>query len=1144
MPTDHASDRVCQGNLEQQRTRWSFTRCQRPLILGILLAVVLFAHVRPALAAVTVTVSPASAQVTTGGTQQFTATVTGSGNQVVTWSTSGPGCSGMTCGSVTGGGLYTAPATAPNPATVYVKATSLADPSVSGTATVQVVSPAPIQVTLTPTVVTLGPGGTQQFTATVTGSKDTGVVWNISGSGCVGFYCGGITYNGLYTAPSQIPNPPTVTVKASAHADPTKFATATVTLATPITVTVAPGSVQLLLSQQQQFSATVTGTGNTSVVWSVSGAGCSGAACGTITQSGLYTAPSTMTSPPNVTVTATSVVDSTKAGKAAVTLVPTVAVTVSPTSIHVAQGAKQQFSAVVSGTGNQVVVWNLSGTGCSGTACGQISGSGLYTAPATIPNPNVVNVTATSVAYPTKSGTATVYVGPGSPVVVTVSPSSANVIVGQTQQFTAQVTGTSNTTVTWSVSGIGCTGQTCGTVSQSGLYTAPATAPTPSSVSVTATSQADPTRSASSIVNIVPNVVITVSPTAAQVTTGQQAQFTATVTGSNNTNVTWSLSGKGCSGKSCGTITTAGLYTAPSQVPSPAQVTVTATAQADPSKSASATVTVILPISVTVSPQNAQVVINSQQQFVATVTGTSNTSVTWSLSASSCPNSCGTINSSGLYTAPAAVPASAITVIATSQADGKTAGSAKVQVIPRNEIKLNGQYAFLFRGTNGSGFYQASGSFVADGQGNILSGIEDVNQTSGPALGVAFSGTYSMHGDNRGVMNLTTAQGTLSYAFALSSDSTVARMIEIDSSGIRGDGVFKRQDPKAFSNSALAGGYTVNFIGVDSGGSRFGALASIFPSGGGAISGSSLDANDAGFVPATFISFSGNYNVTANGRGTLSLSVPNFAGGKFNFSIYVVSASEFFLLSTDVLSSANPLFSGDALLQSGAPFSNSTFNGHSIFYQTGVTTGAPDVSVGLITFDGHGTINMQVDENAGGTVQIGQVLSGGYAVSLNGRTVLNLVNQQTHRSSTVTMYAISPNSAFIMDMTGSVRSGYLEPQVVVPPFGDSDLVGNYTFASWNGTGSATPFLSGVVNFDGNGNFSGNEDLNLSTGSSLSQLLSGTYSVSPSSQNGRGVILQNMPQAETIAIWLASYSRAYGIPVDASDVAPTVLIFQQ
>jgi hypothetical protein len=1093
---------------------------------------------------VTVAVSPTSAQVSTGTTQQFTATVVGSGNQVVVWSLSGAGCVGISCGTITGSGLYTAPATPPNPPTVTVKATSLADTSAFGTAIATVVSPPPITVAISPTAATVSPGGQQQFAATVTGTNDKSVTWNVTGTGCIAYYCGTITSRGLYTAPSAAPNPPVVTVTAYSHADPSKSASATVALSTPIVVTVSPASVQLVVGQQQQFSATVTGTGNTAVTWSVWGAGCSGAACGTITTKGLYTAPATVPSPPAVTVTATAAADSSKTGSSTVTLIPSVSVSVSPASIHVAPGAQQQFSATVVGTGNQVVTWGLSGPGCSGLTCGQITATGLYTAPKNIPSPNVVTVTAISLANPAASGTATVYVGAGSPVVVTVSPSSATVLVTQTQQFSAQVTGTNNTAVTWSVSGIGCAGTSCGTVSQNGLYTAPSTQPTPSSVTVTATSQADSTRSGSAIVTIAPNIVVSVSPTTAQVTTGQQAQFTATVTGSKNTSVTWSISGTGCSGKACGTISAAGLYTAPGQVPNPPNITVTATAQADPSKYATATVTVNAPVTVTVVPQTAQVVINAQQQFVATVTGTSNKSVNWSLSGKACPSSCGTIDSAGLYTAPAAVPGSAVTVTATSQANSSSSGSATVQVISSNNSRFKGQYAFLFRGTDTNGLYEAAGSFSTDGQGNITAGVEDVNRVSGPLSNIAFSGTYSVKGDNRGALVITSSQGTYSYAFALNSNANVARMIEIDNTGIRGAGVIKRQDPSAFSNSALTGGYTLNLTGNDFAGGRIGVLASVFPSGSGVIAGSSLDINDAGSVLPTFVNFQGAYNVTSNGRGTLSLTLPNFGNGKFNFAIYVVSASEFFLVSADVLNGGNPLFSGSALQQSGAPFSSSSFSGHSVFQQTGVSGGAPDVSVGLLTYDGHGTITIQFDENAGGTVQIGNTLNGAYAVSLNGRTTLNLVNSQTHQASTATMYAISQNTAFIMDSSASVRSGYLESQVVVPPFGDADFVGNYTFASSTPAAASVPLTSGVANFDGNGNVQGNEDEDFVSGPDLNQLMNGTYSISPVSQNGRGVIMLTLPQSETIAIWLASYSRAYGIPVDAGDIDPTVLIFEQ
>jgi hypothetical protein len=78
---------------------------------------------------------------------------------------------------------------------------------------------------------------------------------------------------------------------------------------------------------------------------------------------------------------------------------------------------------------------------------------------------------------------------------VTVSPSTATLVSAQKQQFTAAVSGTSNTAVTWSA--------TTGTVSVNGLYTAP-TVQSQTSATVTATSVADSSKSASALVTVEP----------------------------------------------------------------------------------------------------------------------------------------------------------------------------------------------------------------------------------------------------------------------------------------------------------------------------------------------------------------------------------------------------------------------------------------------------------------------------------------------------------------------------------------------------------------------------------------------------------------------------------------------------------------
>src|SRR6516164_3016727 len=88
-------------------------------------------------------------------------------------------------------------------------------------------------------------------------------------------------------------------------------------------------------------------------------------------------------------------------------------------------------------------------------------------------------------------------------VSVTVTPQNPTAVVNQTLAFQATVTGTTNTAVTWEVNGIAGGNSTVGTISISGTYTAPATVPNPSTVTVTAVSQADKTKSGSSNVLIV-----------------------------------------------------------------------------------------------------------------------------------------------------------------------------------------------------------------------------------------------------------------------------------------------------------------------------------------------------------------------------------------------------------------------------------------------------------------------------------------------------------------------------------------------------------------------------------------------------------------------------------------------------------------
>jgi len=175
-------------------------------------------------------------------------------------------------------------------------------------------------------------------------------------------------------------------------------------------------------------------------------------------------------------------------------VLPAVSVTVMPLTAVLYGGQTQQFTAAVANGCTAGVTWTVS----PATGAGTISAAGLYTAPATITAQQTVTITATSTADTTKSATATVTLEP--PVTVTVSPTTATLNGGQTQQFTATVGNTTNLAVAWTVTP--ATG--AGTISSSGLYTAPASVAAQQTVTITATSQANTTKSAAATVTLEP----------------------------------------------------------------------------------------------------------------------------------------------------------------------------------------------------------------------------------------------------------------------------------------------------------------------------------------------------------------------------------------------------------------------------------------------------------------------------------------------------------------------------------------------------------------------------------------------------------------------------------------------------------------
>jgi len=334
-------------------------------------------------------VTPGNVSLTAGETQQFDAGVP------AIWSLS------PELGTITPQGVYTAPPVIASAQQVTVKASNLNDASLFATA---VISLEPLTIDVTPAAVTLGEGQPTQFTAAVNGSSDSSVTWTISPAK------GSISASGLYTAPPSIVSPQTVTVTATSAADPAKSATAVVTLSPPVAITLSPGAVTLAPGQTQQFNATVSGAGDKGVTWSIN------PPVGSISSSGLYSAPGNVTGLQTVTVTATSAADPAKLASARVTIVPPVEISIAPGSVELGSAQTQQFNVSVSGGGG-VNTSSAAGPGVTWSIApgvGSISATGLYTAPGSVSSARTVTVKATSTADPNCTATATVTLAPPS----------------------------------------------------------------------------------------------------------------------------------------------------------------------------------------------------------------------------------------------------------------------------------------------------------------------------------------------------------------------------------------------------------------------------------------------------------------------------------------------------------------------------------------------------------------------------------------------------------------------------------------------------------------------------------------------------------------------------------------------------------
>jgi hypothetical protein len=432
--------------------------------------------------AVSITLSPASAEVGIDAEVTFTATLVNAPDQTVTWRVNGIPGGNATYGTITpqpgaDSAVYVSPSVPPVQNPVIVSAIPSAAPKIAATAPVDITPPSPANVTVvvTPSSSFLEVGQKLGFSAAVTGAgENQDVTWYVNdvlgGNATVGTIINTGSNVTTYTAPATVPHPAAVQIKAISNFAPSISGTAKVTITAGPTIVLSPATASVEETLGLTLTASFTGLQNPLLVWSANGEQDGDPTVnGTITPDNTtltarYVAPPTFPPTNPVIITAVDQNTGTQSSAAAITVTPlvqTVTISVTPPSATLMPGQTQTFSADVNNTADQIVNWTLSGPsgGCNSTICGTITAQtdgqpATYMAPQAIPaNPNItVTATADAAPHPQAMAAVTIAILPAS---VSISPANPNIQAGSTSTitFVAKVENVDPTTteVSWTM---------------------------------------------------------------------------------------------------------------------------------------------------------------------------------------------------------------------------------------------------------------------------------------------------------------------------------------------------------------------------------------------------------------------------------------------------------------------------------------------------------------------------------------------------------------------------------------------------------------------------------------------------------------------------------------------------------------------
>lgn len=424
---------------------------------------------------------------------------------------------------------------------------------------------------------------------------------------------------------------------------------------------------------------------------------------------------------------------------------------------------------------------------------------------------------------------------------------------------------------------------------------------------------------------------------------------------------------------------------------------------------------------------------------------------------------------------------------------------------PQGTPLPDGGYAFQFNGTAPDGTPVAINGGFETIKGALDIGfysLNELNQAPQILQPLGTGGSISIAPNGLGQAVLKTQNGSFTFALAVPASAMTAgsntdiRIIEFDDTtgtGMRGSGILKASDLSAAPT--FKGGYAFGFRGYDTHSEPVAVVGSFQADGNGNITSGSVDLNDNGNV-SNSTSVTGAYTV---GVGDISgLITLKIGSATLTYGYYQVSPTELLTTSADQTSPTIPMVSGVVLQQSGS-FTNASFTGANVLEMTGSAlqppaTFIPDVTLGLLTSNGKGSVNASYDEFKSSLISPQQTYTGTYTVdATTGRTPI------TVSSATKTvLYLVSNTKAFAFGADSSTSSGLLEAQTG-SPFTNASLKGNYL-------GGTIPWpelnVVSLAAADGAGNVPFTSHTSGSKGLASNVMTTGTYSVD---STGRAVV---------------------------------------